>query len=151
MGVIRKTASVGTLGLVNFRSKKEKLRRAEFARDAEHRAREIAESGFARAESELKRLSKSEAKAAKKLAKLRKNRKVRKADRLATLLDAAQPVVKSGMETTRHTMHDVAKKSRKHGRRARKATREAAEHASHEMRRGAERVAAEARSVMSSN
>ena len=29
VGVIRKTASVGTLGMVNFRSKKEKLRRAE--------------------------------------------------------------------------------------------------------------------------
>src|SRR5687768_11080708 len=36
MGLIRKTVSVGTLGLVSFRSKKEKLRRAEFSQhDAE--------------------------------------------------------------------------------------------------------------------
>ena len=34
MGVIRKTASVGTLGLINFRSKKEKLHRTE--RKLEH-------------------------------------------------------------------------------------------------------------------
>jgi hypothetical protein len=29
MGIIRKTASIGTLGIVSFRSKKELLRRAE--------------------------------------------------------------------------------------------------------------------------
>ena len=50
MGLVRKTLSVGTLGVVSFRSKKEKLRRAERAREeaelaleAEHDARENAE------------------------------------------------------------------------------------------------------------
>lgn len=158
MGVIRKTASVSTLGLINFRSKKEKLRRLERERDAEHLARSVAETGFARVEGELKRLSKAEAKAAKQLSRLRRNRKVRKADRLSALLSAAQPVVKAaqpmvktGVESTRSTMHDVAKQSRKHSKRARKAAIVAAERASHEMKRGAERAMTEARSVISSS
>ncbi len=158
MGVIRKTASIGTLGMINFRSKKEKLRRVERKFEDEHLAREVAESGFARAEGELKRLTKAEAKAAKQLSRLRRNRKVRKADRLSALLSAAQPMVKaaqpavkSGVETTRHTMHDVATQGRKHGRRARKAAKEAAERASHEVKRGAERAMTEARSVISPN
>ena len=79
MGVIRKTMSIGTLGIINFRSKKEKLERAEKAmadvmkeRDAEHLARSVAESGFSKVEAELRRLSSAEMKASKQLARLRK-------------------------------------------------------------------------------
>ncbi|MEY2399465.1 MAG: hypothetical protein QOJ00_2639 [Actinomycetota bacterium] len=157
MGVIRKTASISTLGMINFRSKKEKLQRAERALEAEHLARSVAESGFARVEGELKRLTKAEAKAAKQLTRLRRNRKVRKADRLTAILNAAQPmvkaaqpVVKDGMDTARSTMTDVAKQSRKHGKRAGKAASRAAERASHEVKRGAERAMTEARSAISS-
>lgn len=146
MGVIRKTASVGTLGLVNFRSKKEKLRRAESALDAEHLARSVAESGFARVESELRRLSKAEVKASKQLARLRRSRKVRKADRLTSMLSSAQPVVRDGVETAKTAMGKAAVQGRKHGKRARKA----AKRASHDVRVGAEKAIGDARSALNS-
>lgn len=135
MGIIRKTASISTLGLVNFRSKKEKLTRAERALQAEHLAREVAERGLSNVGTELRRLSDAEAKAAKQLARLRRrSRRVRKAERLSVLA-GAQPL-----------MHDVAAKSRQHGRKARKAAGKAA----HEVRVGAENAMEQARSALSS-
>ena len=132
MGVIRKTASIGTLGMINFRSKKEKLRRAEritrdalSERDAEHLAREVAESGFAQVKTELRRLSSAEEKAAKQLARLRRrSRKVRKADRLSAMLNTAEPVVRDGMKAARTTMHEVAVEGRKRGRRRAQGSQE---------------------------
>lgn len=122
--------------MVNFRSKKEKLKRAESDRDAEHLAREVAESSFARVETELRRVSSAEAKAARQLARLRKrSRKVRKADRLEALLATAQPAMQDGM-----------KAAKKQGKRARRV----AKRASHEVRVGAERAVNEARSALQS-
>ena len=156
MGVMRKTMSIGTLGIVNFRSKKERLERAEramasavSARDAEHLARSVAESSFHKVETELKRLSANEAKAARQLARLRKrSRRVRKAERLSGVLSGATPMMKDGMDSARSTMADVAKSGRKHGRKARKAARSAAQRASHDIRVGAEKVLGEARAVL---
>jgi len=72
MGVVRKTLSVGTLGLVSFRGKKEKLRRAERARSEaetslrdEHENRVAAEAGLADAEKRSRRATKKAAKATK--------------------------------------------------------------------------------------
>ena len=60
MGIIRKTVSIGTLGIVPFRSKKEQLRRAEKAhREAEA---ELAGEQAARAEVD-KRLAEAEKRA----------------------------------------------------------------------------------------
>lgn len=145
MGVIRKTMSVGTLGIVNFRSKKERLERAEAAmsdamsaRDAERLAREVAESSFHKVESELRRLSSAEEKAAKQLARLRKrSRRVRKAESLSSVLSGATPMMKDGMES-----------ARTRGRKARKAARGAAKRASRDIRVGAEKVLGEARAVL---
>ncbi len=150
--------SIGTLGLVNFRSKKEKLRRAErgmadalTARDAEHMARSVAESGFSKVEAELKRLSASEEKASKQLARLRKrSRNVRKADRLSGVIAGATPIMKDGMESARSTAQTMATHGRKHGRKANKAARTAAKRASHDIRVGAEKVLGEARAVLAS-
>ena len=134
MGAIRKTASIGTVGIVNFRSKKEKLARTERALLQEHAAREAAEQGLRTVGTELRRLSKSELKAAHQLSRLRRrSRKVRKADRLTAMLNTAQPVMHDGMEA-----------ARKHGRRARKAAKRGV----HEVRKGAEKAVDEARSVM---
>lgn len=115
MGAIRKTASVATLGMINFRSKKEKLaraRRSERAavadRDAEHLAREVAESSFERVEHELRRLTTAEMKAARQLSRLRRrSRRVRKAERLNGLLGATEPKVHEGIESARSTMKDL--------------------------------------------
>ena len=159
MGVIRKTVSIGTLGIVNFRSKKEKLRRAEKAmgeamkaRDAEHLARSVAESGFSKVEAELRRLTDAEMKASKQLARLRKrSRRVRKAERLSGLLSSATPTMQDRVGSAKSTMQDVAKQSRKHGRKARKAASAAATRASHDLRVGAEKVLGEARAVLAEN
>jgi hypothetical protein len=130
MGVIRKTASISTLGLVNFRSKKEKLRRAERRFEDEHLARSVVESGFSKMEKELKRLSGNEAKAAKQLARLRRSRKVRKAETLSTFLSAAQPVVKDGIkdgvQSALSTATELRVKGAKRGRKAAKAARRTA-------------------------
>lgn len=117
MGMIRKTASIGTLGLINFRSKAEMLERAR---------RQGETKGFARVEAELKKLSKAEAKAAKQLARLRRKRSIRKAESLTEFLNQATPMVRDRMTSARESMHDLAVEGRKRGRKARKAARERA-------------------------
>ncbi|MGI8663379.1 MAG: hypothetical protein ACR2LQ_09250, partial [Acidimicrobiales bacterium] len=74
MGLIRKSASIGTLGIVSYRSKKEKLRRAERAhRDAEQAlvdervARENAEARISSAEKRVRQALSEAAGAAKQL------------------------------------------------------------------------------------
>lgn len=144
MGVIRKTASIATLGVVNFRSKKERLARAERAAELEHHARQVAESGFARVEGELRRLTKAETKAARQLARLRRNRKVRRADQLTRMLAAVQPQVHDGVETARHAVSEMADAGRKRGRKARKA----AKRASKDLRASAKDLRASAKSAI---
>ncbi|HEY5013342.1 MAG TPA: hypothetical protein VIK61_11645, partial [Acidimicrobiia bacterium] len=78
MGLIRKTMSIGTLGAVSFRSKKEKLERAtrsrreaEVALEEEHGAREAAETRVGRAEKRLKRARAEAERNAHELAKVK--------------------------------------------------------------------------------
>jgi hypothetical protein len=144
MGVIRKTASISTLGLVNFRSKKEKLERAERKFDAEHLARSVAEAGFSKIDKELRRLSGKEAKAARQLARLRRSRKVRKAETLSRVLAAAQPVVKDGMETARSAATELRAESAKRGRKAAKVARRTAK----DLRASAEHAVDNARTAL---
>lgn len=73
MGMIRKTMSIGTLGLVSFRSKKELLERSESSRlEAEARltdeqaARLVAEARVEVAEKQAEQASRRERRAAKK-------------------------------------------------------------------------------------
>ena len=72
MGVIRKTVSVGTLGMVSWRSKKERLRRAEKSQrraeislTEEHKARVNAEERISAAEKRVKKASAEATHAAK--------------------------------------------------------------------------------------
>ncbi len=128
MGAIRKTMSVGTLGVVNFRGKKELLERALI-------------------EAELRRLNDAETKAAKQLARLRRrSRRVRKAERLSALLPSAPPAVAETLESARESIKDTAHQGRRRGRRARKAAKQAA----HDLRVGAERALDDARAALSS-
>jgi hypothetical protein len=83
--MIRKTASVGTLGVVAFRSKKERLRRAELSQwdaeaslEAEHAARVVAESRAGVAEKE--------------------SRRRRRRRRQAEALIALEPIVRRGVK-----------------------------------------------------
>src|SRR5687768_9167942 len=144
MGLIRKTVSVGTLGLIPFRSKKEKLRRAEqsqheaeAALEREHEARMSAEVRSIAAEKRVKHAKAEAAHAARKSEKRRGRRRSAKTDRLAGLIAGAEPIVRSGMESARSAGSDAAKsarsagsdaakRGRKVGRRARKAAKRSA-------------------------
>jgi len=132
MGLIRKTLSVGTLGIVSFRSKKEKLRRAErsqhdaeVALEHEHAARLSAEVRTIAAEKRVRR-AKADAEHASRKNGKRKRRRSHKPDGLAGLIAGAEPIVRSGMESARSASSDAAKRGRRVGRRARKAAKRSA-------------------------
>jgi hypothetical protein len=130
MGFARKTMSVGTLGLVSFRSKKERLSRADRARFEaqealawETRARESAEIRILAAEKRVEEATANAARTERELKKV-KRRKQRAAG-IAGLMAGAEPTVRSGVESARHAGSDAAKRGRKAGRRARKAAKRA--------------------------
>jgi uncharacterized protein YqjF (DUF2071 family) len=113
MSLIRKTISIGTLGVVSFRSKKELLKRAEQSRreadlalEDEHRAREAAESRVAAAEKRARQAQAEAEHTAQRLA--RAKRRFRRDDLIRA----------SGTE--------AVERGRKAGRRARKAAGKAA-------------------------
>lgn len=157
MGIIRKTVSISTLGIVSFRSKKELLRRAEKDRRAaetalsrEQAARADADRRIAAAErrvqeAELAALHDARV-AAKAKAKRKAGRGGRRARRrgsrrgamdvLGDLVAAAQPVVE-----------DQAKAVGRRARKAAKASRHAAERAQREATRTGRRARARVRDV----
>ena len=127
MGLVRKTMSVATLGFVSFRSKKEKLLRAnasrhrsEVALEEEHGARLAAEMRVAEAEKQMNDAH-SDAKRARRQLKKRKRRAGRSA-RISQMIAETEPVVRSGTE---RAIGRGRKAGRKAGRRARKAARHA--------------------------
>jgi hypothetical protein len=138
MGMIRKTLSIGTLGLVNFRSKKEKLARSEAnagviaaERDLERAARLDAETRAATAQVQLKLAKREAAAASKQAAKLRKRGKRGKRAKharpfaevggaVASAVKSAEPAVRSGVESAKDLTHEVAVAGKKIGKQARK-------------------------------
>lgn len=135
MGMVRKTLSIGTLGVVSFRSKKEKLRRAdrsiheaEIALEHEHNAREAAELRVAVAEKRVKHATSEATRNAAKLAKVKRRDRRRAA--IGELLRDAEPAVRSGADAVRSAGSDAATRGRragkKAGKRARKAGKKAA-------------------------
>lgn len=141
MGIIRKTASIGTLGIVSFRSKKELLRRAEKGKRAaeaelerEQAARAEADKRVTAAEkrvqrAELAALHEAQA-AAKAKAKGKRGRKGRHdrgiADRLSDIVATAQPVVEQQAKEVGRRARKAAKASRKASRKAADVATEAA-------------------------
>jgi hypothetical protein len=139
MGLVRKTVSIGTLGLVSFRSKKEKLRRADRARqdaeialEQEHDAREAAELRVAAADKRVKHAAAEAARSTRQLQKEKKEKKAKRATRRARrraamndLLASSEPIARGGADAVRSAGTDAAKRGRKAGRRARKAARRA--------------------------
>ena len=95
MGLIRKTLSVGTFGVVSFRSKKEKLRRAERSQhdaeaslEEEHAARVAAEDRVSGSEKRAKRASAQAAHTAKRLERSKhRNRRHHKSETTRDVLE----------------------------------------------------------------
>ena len=148
MGLIRKTLSVGTFGVVSFRSKKERLRRAERSQrdaeaslDEEHAARLVAEGRVSGSEKRVKRASAQAAHAGRRLERSkRRSRRHRKSETTRDVLAAVEPIVRSGIENVRGASTDAAERSRRAGRRAGKA-------ATRSMRRAKEEAAPRVASV----
>lgn len=148
MGIIRKTLSISTLGIVSFRSNKELLRRAEKARrqaeaelDREQTARSEADRRVADAERRVRLADLAalrEAKSAAKGSGARRSR--RKSSQLAAakgmldeLVTAAQPVVAD-------TADAAGRRARKAGKAARKAAAQAQNEAGRRGRRARKRM-----------
>jgi hypothetical protein len=135
--MVRKTLSVGTLGVVSFRSKKEKLRRAERELAREQHDREAAEGRVAIAEKRLKHATSQAARSDKKLEKANGKRKKRRAARLGELMSTAEPLV----HQTAGTMRDAGREGAKRGRKAARAARKNAKHAREVVSPRAEKLA----------
>ncbi len=151
MGLIRKTASVATLGIIPFRSKKEKLRRAEKAhREAEA---ELLGEQAARAESD-KRLAAAEKRArnaellalqqAKKADIARGKRRDRRRKARAHARDAIDDLVGS----TTPVVEERAKELSRRGRKAAAKAAKRAEAAAEEARKQAKKQGRRARKKM---
>jgi len=160
MGLIRKTLSVGTLGMVAFRSKTERLERADLARrraqDALERADAARDDAVRRVATAEERAEHADAVAAKATRRLKRaskrGRRARNADRLARVVATAEPIVRSTLESAQTVGHEAAERGLVRGRRARKAAKRAANearksaaHAADEAKRVAAQTAAEAR------
>jgi hypothetical protein len=150
LGIIRKTVSISTLGIVPFRSRKELLKRAEKDRRAaeaelsrEHAARAEADRRVVAAQKRVQQAELTalhEAKSASKAKAKVKGRRARRKQKHATggarellgdLVAAAQPVVQ-----------EQAKMAGRKARKAAKASRHAAERAQREATRGGRRARA---------
>lgn len=144
MGIIRKTVSISTLGLVPFRSRKELLRRAE--KDRRAAEAELAREQMLRAAADQrvtaaeKRVQKAELTAlheaklaAKVTAKGARRRRGRRStlERFGDLVEGAQPIVE-----------EQAKAMGRRARKAAKASRHAATRAQREATRGGRKAKA---------
>src|SRR4051812_36479506 len=99
MGLVRETLSVSTLGLISFRSKKEKLQRADGARaqaeaalEQEHGAREEAEIRVAAAEKRMKHATADAERSSRRLR--RAQRRARRRAGIGHLLADAEPIAR---------------------------------------------------------
>jgi hypothetical protein len=137
MGIIRKTVSVGTLGIVPFRSKRELLKRAEKDRKAaeaelqrEHVARAEADRRIAEAERRMQKAeltalheAKAAAKAKGRRKRGRKGRAARGRDMIEDMVAAARPMVE---EQAKHAGRRAKKAAERSRKAAETAQREAA-------------------------
>lgn len=151
MGLIRKTVSIGTLGIVPFRSKREKLRRAESGRekaeaelDQERLARTEADQRVSEAEKRVRAAELTSLQAAKKAAKTKGRRGKRRAkeargvlERLGEMVESAQPVVEEQARQAGRRGKAAAEHAGEVGRRAAKRARKEAEKAADRARKEA--------------
>ena len=133
MGVIRKTLSISTLGIVDFRSKKEQLRRAEKAHRTaraelagEQAARSAADKRIAAAEKRARQAELLALQQSKKADVARGKRKDRRRERRAAATSHAMDAIEGFVTTNAPVVEERAKDL---GRRGRKAASKAAKRA----------------------
>ena len=146
MGLIRKTLSVSTLGIVDFRSKKEQLRRAEKAhREAraelagEQAARSAADKRIAAAEKRARQAELLALQQAKKADVAKDKRRVRRAERrraaASQAIDAIEGFVATNAPVVEERAKDLGRRGRKAAAKAAKRAEAAAEQARKEARK----------------
>jgi chromosome segregation ATPase len=123
--MIRKTLSVGTFGLVSFRSTKEQLQRAERARsgaekslEREHAARVAAETRVSKAEKRLQHATDAALRAVEKLDRSKAKRRDERADRVRHLVESAEPAGRRARAAAKRSAREAKKGAKKTLRRA---------------------------------
>ena len=152
MGVIRKTVSITTLGIVPFRSKKEQLHRAEKAyREAEFElageqaAREASDKRLAAAEKRAKHAELLALQQAKKADIARGKRKTRGRAAAASALEAIEDLVSSATPVVEEKAKDLNRRGRKAAAKATKKAEAAADEARKQAKKQARRAKAQSR------
>ncbi len=149
MGMIRKTLSVSTLGVVSFRSKKERLaradralRKAEHELDREHTSRVVAETRISAAEHRLKHATADAERASKRLERSKRND--RRAALVREIVEDMQPVGRKAAKAARRSARDAkvgAKRSLKQAKVAASSTKDAlAPHVERAVERASEAI-----------
>lgn len=133
MGVIRKAASISTLGLINFRSKKELVKRAEKERDAAQTDLERAKLARSALDEQVsateKRARKAELAAlqqAKANEKQKGSRRKRRKDKANQAIDAVEDFVSTTAPVVEQRAKDLSRRGRKAAAKATKQAEEAA-------------------------
>ena len=136
MGVIRKTASIATLGIIPFRSKKEQLRRAEKAYRAaeaelvgEQAAREQVDKRLAAAEKRARQAELLALQESKKADVARGKRKARRMTARAEAVAAIEDLIGSAAPAVEERAKELSRRGRKAAAKASKRAEAAAEDA----------------------
>ncbi len=142
MGVIRKTLSISTLGIVDFRSKKEQLRRAEKAhREAraelagEQAARSAADQRIAAAEKRARQAELLALQQSKKADVAKGKRRDRRRAATSQAIDAIEGFVTTNAPVVEERAKDLGRRGRKAAAKAAKRAEAAAERARKEARK----------------
>jgi hypothetical protein len=156
VGLIRKTLSISTLGIVDFRSKKEQIRRAEKAQRAAQAelagveaARAVTDARLAAAE---KRAKNAEV-VARQQAKLAGEGKTKRRDRrrgsAAQALEAIEDLVSSAGPAVEEQAKKLSRRGKKAAKKARKQAEAAAATAQKQARKQSRRAKAKVSEVAS--
>lgn len=147
MGVIRKTLSISTLGIIDFRSKKEQLRRAEKAQRSaraelagEQAARAAADRRIAAAERRARQAELVALQQAKKAEVASGKRRDRRRAKANQAIDAIEEFVTSNAPVLEEHAKDLGRRGRKAAAKAAKQAEAAAEKASKQARKHGKRA-----------
>ena len=148
MGIIRKTVSIGTIGIVPFRSKREQLRRAEKAhREAEaelageHAARIEVDRRLAEAEKRARQAELLALQQAKKAEVASGRRRDRRREARKHAKEAIEDLVASASPAVEERAKELSRRSRKAAKRAAKKAEAAAEEARKQAKKQGRRAA----------
>jgi hypothetical protein len=147
VGLIRKTLSVSTLGIVDFRSKKEQLRRAEKAHRAaraelvgEQAARSTADQRIAAAEKRARQAELLALQQAKKADIAKGGRRARRRAAASQAFEAIEGFVTTNTPVVEERAKDLGRRGRKAAAKAAKQAEAAAAKARKEARKQAKRA-----------